>query len=80
VGGGLPAGDPGGREQWTLPGVVEHMQDAYCGTLTAQFEHLASRFVPVAMGVVLGVAVAVAGILRQRAGWLQVCFLTICTW
>ena len=45
VGGGLPAGDPGGRAQWGLSEAVEHMQDAYCGTLTAQFDHLASRYV-----------------------------------
>ena len=36
-------GDPGGQQQWALPAVVEHMQDAYCGTLTAEYDHLASR-------------------------------------
>ncbi|CAL5220687.1 g2736 [Coccomyxa viridis] len=42
VGGALAAGDPGGQQHWSLPDVVDRMHAAYCGTLTAELDHLAS--------------------------------------
>jgi hypothetical protein len=46
VGGALSAGEPLSLDTWSLPAVVEHMQDAYCGTLTAELDHLASQYAP----------------------------------
>ncbi|BDA49631.1 probable 2-oxoglutarate dehydrogenase E1 component [Coccomyxa sp. Obi] len=43
VGGALTAGEPLSLDTWSLPAVIEHMQDAYCGTLTAELDHLASQ-------------------------------------
>ena len=44
VGGALAAGDPGGQQHWTLPDAVNRMHAAYCGTLTAEIDHLASPY------------------------------------
>ena len=43
VGGALAAGDPGGQQRWCLPDAVDRMYAAYCGTLTAEIDHLASQ-------------------------------------
>ncbi|KAK9810028.1 hypothetical protein WJX72_003602 [[Myrmecia] bisecta] len=38
-----PGGNPGNQEFWTLPEVIERMRDAYCGTLSVELDHLATR-------------------------------------
>lgn len=44
MGGALTAGEPLSLDTWSLPAVIEHMQDAYCGTLTVELDHLASQY------------------------------------
>ena len=36
----LAAGAPGGRAEWRLPALATHFAHAYCGTLTAELDHL----------------------------------------
>ena len=36
----LAAGAPGGRAEWRLPALATHLAHAYCGTLTAELDHL----------------------------------------
>lgn len=37
--------EPGAAHKtWTLPAIVKRMQAAYCGTLSAELNHLATRY------------------------------------
>ena len=43
VGEAMAMGDPSAQKYWTLPEIIERMQNAYCKTLTAEFDHLPLR-------------------------------------
>ena len=45
--------DPGTPHRtWTLPAIVKRMQAAYCGTLTAELNHLATRYNSVSLDAI----------------------------
>ena len=43
LGDAMLRGNPAGQKWWTLPEVVERMRASYCGSLTAEFDHLPSE-------------------------------------
>ena len=43
VGDAMGWGYPSEQKYWSLVEVIEGMQRAYCGTLTAEFDHLHSQ-------------------------------------
>jgi 2-oxoglutarate dehydrogenase complex dehydrogenase (E1) component-like enzyme len=45
VGEAMSWGDPSAQQYWSLVEVIDRMQAAYCGTLTAEYDHLHSRWV-----------------------------------
>jgi len=56
VGEAMSWGDPSAQKYWSLLEVIERMQGAYCGTLTAEYDHLHSRWVAVHLIVSEGIS------------------------
>ena len=44
LGNSLPAGRVAGRDWWTLSELLDCMRQAYCATLTAEFDHLQHQY------------------------------------
>ncbi len=36
--------EPGAERWWTLPEIVERLQQTYCGTLAAEFDHVFTSY------------------------------------
>lgn len=41
----MAVGDGTAQKFWTLPEIIERMQNAYCSTLSAEFDHLSLQYV-----------------------------------